>query len=72
MVFKAFIYIIKHMGYRYYISDASFTDAGNGTAKMDLTFKNNGFANLPYHRIKRVKLYLVPTDTKPTGNESSI
>ena len=67
-----FSYLYKHMGYRYYISDASFTDAGNGTAKMDLTFKNNGFANLPYHRIKRVKLYLVPTDTKPTGNESSI
>ena len=49
----AFKYLIKHIGYRYVLTGVVFEYPEN-LSEMDinLTFENNGFANLPYHRNK--------------------
>nr|MCR5253680.1 DUF4832 domain-containing protein [Treponema sp.] len=53
-----FKYLLKHMGYRYVLTSSSFDYYDDDkTFGINLSFKNNGFANLPYHRRKTVKLY---------------
>ncbi|MBP5519796.1 MAG: DUF4832 domain-containing protein [Treponema sp.] len=58
---KFFQYLIKHMGYRYIVTDSQI---GNNDEKsyagFKLAFKNNGFANIPYHRQKVMTLIFVP------------
>ncbi len=58
----AFKYLIKHMGYRYVLTDVLLEYPEN-LSEMDinLTFINNGFANLPYHR-KKVMTVLFEKD----------
>ncbi len=68
-----FKYLLKHMGYRYVLTSSSFDYYDDDkTFGINLSFKNNGFANLPYHRRKTVKLYFVPAGTEPTGQEKYI
>lgn len=68
-----FKYVLKHMGYRYVLTSSSFDYYDDDkTLGINLSFKNNGFANLPYHRRKSVKLYFVPAGTEPTGQEKYI
>ena len=60
-----FKYLLKHMGYRYLVKDSyiKYYD-GNTQLKVKLTLNNEGFAELPYHRTKRLKLYYVKAGTK--------
>ena len=37
-----------------------------------LSFKNEGLANLPYHRKKAVRFYFIPCGSEITGNENYI
>ena len=45
--------------------------AGISNVKVNLTFVNKGFANLPFHRSKKVWLFFIPTGENPSGNEES-
>ena len=70
---KMFTYLLKHMGYRYVLTSSVFDYYEDGkTLGINLSFKNNGFANLPYHRRKTVKLYFVSSGTEPSGTETYI
>lgn len=54
---SAFSYLIKHMGYRYIVKDVVFEYPENlSELDINLTFENNGFANLPYHRKKMMSV----------------
>ena len=54
---SAFSYLIKHMGYRYIVKDVIFEYPENlSELDINLTFENNGFANLPYHRKKMMSV----------------
>ena len=67
-----FQYLYKHMGYRYLVTEAAFDcQAGISNVKVNLTFVNKGFANLPFHRSKKVWLFFIPTGENPSGNEES-
>ncbi|MBP5519798.1 MAG: DUF4832 domain-containing protein [Treponema sp.] len=60
---KFFQYLIKHMGYRYYLTGSCFEYADDvSTIKMNLDFKNNGFANIPYHRQKYMTIIFAKGD----------
>lgn len=69
----AFKYILTNMGYRYVASTGqnALTLSGN-TLSVRFEFKNFGFAELPYHRVKGYKIYLVPKGSEPTGEEESV
>lgn len=70
---KMFKYLLKHMGYRYVLTSSTFDYYENqNQIGIRLEFRNDGFASLPYHRKKAVKLYFVPKDTKITGSEQCI
>lgn len=66
-----FKYILKHMGYRYILTDYSFNEINN-TLTVNLSFRNDGFANLPYHRKKKVWLYFIEEGTEITENEAPV
>lgn len=54
---SAFSYLIKHMGYRYIVKEVVFEYPENlSELDINLTFENNGFANLPYHRKKMMSV----------------
>ena len=55
-----FQYLLKHMGYRYYLKSSTFSCNDEKTdLAVALTFENNGFGNLPYHREKGLTVYFV-------------
>ena len=57
---KFFQYLIKHMGYRYVVTDSQIgMNNEKNTAGFKLSFKNNGFANIPYHRNKIMSVIFV-------------
>ena len=61
------------MGYRYIIKSSSFDYYDDGKLLgINLKFQNDGFANLPYHRKKTVRLYFIQNGSEITGNESYI
>ncbi|WP_039923795.1 DUF4832 domain-containing protein [Treponema sp. JC4] len=68
-----FKYLLKYMGYRYVITSSTF-DYFEGGKKIGikLSFKNEGLANLPYHRKKAVRFYFIPCGSEITGNENYI
>ena len=62
---KFFQYLIKHMGYRFVVTDSEIgMNEEMNTAKFKLSFKNNGFANIPYHREKVMTVVFVKNDAK--------
>ncbi len=55
-----FQYLLKHMGYRYYLSGSTFSwDDEKRELELDVNFANNGFGSLPYHREKGFTVYFV-------------
>lgn len=57
---RFFQYLIKHMGYRYILTESVFeTSDDGGPLEIRLNFENKGFANIPYHRKKILILYFV-------------
>lgn len=54
-----FKYILTHMGYRYLVTDSRIEQTSNSSIKIKLSLKNEGFAELPYHRTKNFKVYFV-------------
>lgn len=54
-----FKYILNHMGYRYIATNSTVEQTSNSSVKIKLTLKNEGFAELPYHRTKNFKVYFV-------------
>ncbi|MBE6353458.1 MAG: DUF4832 domain-containing protein [Treponema sp.] len=68
-----FQYLYKHLGYRYLLKDAVFTQKdGLKSVQMDFTFENTGFASLPYHRKKNVQLFFIPSESAVSGNEEPL
>ncbi len=61
-----FKYILNHMGYRYVATNSTIEQTSNSSVKIKLSLKNEGFAELPYHRTKSLKVYLVKKDENPT------
>lgn len=62
---RFFQYLIKHMGYRYVLIDSKIgMDNEKKHLGFKLTFKNNGFANIPYHREKIMTVIFVKDDEK--------
>lgn len=61
-----FKYILNHMGYRYVATNSTIEQTSNSSVKIKLSLKNTGFAELPYHRTKSLKVYLVKKDENPT------
>lgn len=62
---RLFQYLIKHMGYRYVLIDSKIgMDNEKKHLGFKLTFKNNGFANIPYHREKIMTVIFVKDDEK--------
>ena len=59
------------MGYKYYISGSSIEE-NNRKLTINLSVKNAGFAEMPFHREKGYKIYLIEKDTAPTGKEAPI
>ena len=53
---QAFIYIIKHMGYRYAFRNVSVTQSG-GTLNVSFSIENSGFADMPMQREKNLRVY---------------
>lgn len=58
---QAFIYIIKHMGYRYAFKDASATING-GNLNVSFNIENSGFADMPMQRQKKLRVYFEKKD----------
>lgn len=54
---SSFDYIIKHMGYRFVLEEPVLDTVGR-YIKFDLKIENNGFANLPMHRRKQLKILI--------------
>ena len=68
-----FQYLYKHLGYRYLLKEVSITEeSSRAEVGMNFSFENSGFANLPYHRAKKLFLYFIPTGTDVTGNEKEV
>ena len=61
-----FKYILNHMGYRYVATNSKVEKTSGSSVKIKLYLKNTGFAELPYHRTKSLKVYLVKKDENPT------
>lgn len=62
---KFFQYLIKHMGYRFVVTDSQIgMDSEKNTAGFKLSFVNNGFANIPYHRQKVMTVIFVKDEEK--------
>lgn len=59
-----FRYILNHMGYRYLVTNSSIEKNSNSSIKIKLSLKNEGFAELPYHRTKNLKVYFVKKEQK--------
>ena len=58
-----FKYVLKHMGYRYYLSGSTFSwDDEKTVLALDVNFTNNGFGSIPYHREKGFTVYFVQND----------
>ncbi len=54
---RFFQYLIKHMGYRYLLTDSVFKYPENkASLTAELKFENKGFANIPYHRKKSMSV----------------
>ena len=66
-----FRHILYNMGYKYYISGSSIEE-NNRKLTINLSVKNAGFAEMPFHREKGYKIYLIEKDTAPTGKEAPI
>ncbi len=79
----AFLYLFKHMGYRYLLTN-SVINVNGSDAEINIEYKNNGFANMPFHRKKEMFIIFQPesgdpiaTDTKqvfanaPSGQETA-
>jgi hypothetical protein len=68
-----FQYLYKHLGYRYLLKEVSITEeSSRAEVRMNFSFENSGFANLPYHRAKKLFLYFIPTGIDVTGNEKEV
>ena len=68
-----FNYLLTYMGYRYLITSSSFDYyQGGKELGIKIAVKNEGLANLPYHRKKTVKLYFIPCGSEITGNENYV
>ncbi len=61
-----FKYILNYMGYRYVITESKFSKPSASKLKIDFTLENKGFAELPYHRSKVLKLYFAKQNESPT------
>lgn len=56
---NAFIYILKHMGYRYIVEDAVFNyPKDKSSVNFELKFNNTGFGKLPYHHAKTMRIII--------------
>ncbi|MBP5504269.1 MAG: DUF4832 domain-containing protein [Bacteroidales bacterium] len=55
----AFLYLFKHMGYRYVITNSEIEPKGN-SAEIRLQYRNDGFANMPFHRKKVLSVIFKP------------
>ena len=55
----AFLYLFKHMGYRYVITNSEIEPKGN-SAEIRLQYRNDGFANIPFHRKKVLSVIFQP------------
>lgn len=55
----AFLYLFKHLGYRYVLTNSEIEPKGN-TAEIRLQYRNDGFANMPFHRKKVLSVILQP------------
>ncbi|MBO4404272.1 MAG: DUF4832 domain-containing protein, partial [Treponema sp.] len=69
-----FRYILSHMGYRYVIQNLSqnaLTVCGS-KLNISLKIKNEGFTEMPFHRVKGFKLYILPKGSTPKGNETAV
>ncbi len=58
---QAFIYIIKHMGYRYCVEKSRVVPE-DGNVNVSMEIKNSGFADMPMHRKKNVLVFFVRED----------
>lgn len=59
-----FEYILKHMGYRFVLTKSKFTKSSDGKyLRTEFMIKNNGFANLPMNRSKKIKVILCKSGT---------
>ena len=57
-----FKYILSYIGYRYLLTDSSIKKAADSALEVSLSLKNEGFAELPYHRTKSLRVYFVKKD----------
>ncbi len=55
----AFLYLFKHMGYRYVITNSEIEPKGN-SAEIRLQYRNDGFANMPFHHKKVLSVIFQP------------
>lgn len=65
-----FRYILNHMGYRYVATNSTIEQTSNSSVKIKLTLKNEGFAELPYHRTKNFKVYFVRQGEEASGKNA--
>ena len=65
-----FKYILNHMGYRYVATNSTIEQTSNSSVKIKLSLKNEGFAELPYHRTKNLKVYFVKKEQKASENNA--
>lgn len=67
---KFFQYLLRHMGYRYTVTSSVLLYPDDFSSfNVELKYKNFGFANLPYHRTKVLRLIF---KNKGTGEETQI
>lgn len=70
---KLFQIILKHMGYRYLVTESVFDYYSDKKSfGVNLKIKNNGFANLPFHRAKDLKVYLIPKGRNPSSADKPV
>ena len=65
-----FKYILNHMGYRYVATNSTIEQTSNSSVKIKLSLKNEGFAELPYHRTKIFKVYFVRQGEEASGKNA--
>ena len=58
----AFIYIIKHMGYRYSLRNPCTLELTGNTLSISMDIKNDGFGDMPMHRTKNIRIFFVRDD----------
>ena len=67
---RTFQYLLRHMGYRYTVTSSVLSYSDDFSSfNVELKYKNFGFANLPYHRTKVLRLIFKNHDT---GEETQI